>query len=87
MKTGSKKSCREAIEFAEQSLMKIPKVVGLGIIRSTFNHGYRVAVYVSELPMNEKERQSFPQTLPVPRSNKIVDVEIQKIGNVGKESL
>jgi len=85
-KSTSQKYCRKALERAENKLMKLPNVVGLGVVRvDNKENGHRVAVYVSEMPKDEMGRKTFPKKLSVPESNIEVDIEILEIGEIELE--
>lgn len=86
-KKSSKDSCRKAMESVELELMKLPRVVGLGVVKAAADAGHKVALYVSKQPQTAKERKALPQTISVPDSEEEVDIEILEIGEVKKEAL
>ena len=52
---------------------------------ATKRRGHRVALYVSEMPKDARERKSLPNKLEVPESDMEVDIEILEIGEVEQE--
>ena len=82
----SKADCKEALASAEESLMKVPDVVGLGVVRERTSGDYRVAVYVSAMPRDKGTQNRISKPLQVPGKGHEVAVEIREIGEIQPES-
>jgi len=85
-RASSKISCRKALAEVEESLMRLPGVVGLGIIRSVCGRGYKISVYVSDGYVLRGKESSIPEYLRVPGTEDCVGVEISGIGDIELES-
>lgn len=81
----SKQFFRAALKEAEESLMKRPNVVGVGIVRSPSGSGYRVALYVSSMPDSTQAQEVLHAPIELPDAGEQIEVDVRAIGVVDHE--
>lgn len=84
-RTDSRKTCLQALKAQEESLIGLPEVVGLGVVKDAAGRGHHVALYMSRMPDEDAKRSTFPETLEVPDTDQRVTVELVEIGGVEVE--